>query len=136
MLHENLLLETARRRGVGLQHNVRLQPALGKENGGLRTCIPTFVQIIDSCLCFRLPLVSRIDISNQMIAHIVADLKVKTISHLSPGKVFIAHMQFKQMPELRKFNVEIFVNRIKTLLQLSFRQFAYRVVGWIVVHVW
>lgn len=45
------------------------------------------------------------------------------------------HMQFKQMPKLGEFDIKIFVNRIKTLLQLSVRQFANGVVGWVVVHV-
>ena len=44
-------------------------------------------------------------------------------------------MQFKQMPKLGEFDIKIFVNRIKTLLQLSVRQFANGVVGWVVVHV-
>jgi len=80
--------------------------------------IPTLIQIVDSSLSFRLPLISCVDVANQVVAHIVA------------------YMQFQKVPELAKFAVKIFINRVKPFLKFSFSQLANRIMSRVMIDVW
>jgi hypothetical protein len=44
------------------------------------TCIPPFIAVVNSSLCFSFPFVPRIDITDEMIPYVVADLKKKQMS--------------------------------------------------------
>jgi len=79
--------------------------------------IPSIVEIINSGLGFRFPLVSRVDVTNQMVSNVVT------------------HVQFQQVAELCEFAVQVLINSIKTFLELLVRQLADRVVRWVVVNI-
>jgi len=46
------------------------------------TCIPAFVAVVNSSLCFGFPFISRIDIANEVIPHVIADMKLKEMTEL------------------------------------------------------
>ena len=45
-----------------------------------RTGIPPLVQIVDSRLSFRFPFIPRINIANEVVTDIVADLETRLVS--------------------------------------------------------
>lgn len=81
------------------------------------TCIPPVIQIVDSGLSFVFPFKPSIHVSNQMITNVVADMK------------------FHEVTKFGQLAVEIFIHRIKTLLELTFVELASRIVCRIVINV-
>jgi hypothetical protein len=79
--------------------------------------IPAIVQIIHSSLRLCFPFVSGVNVPNQVVADI------------------IANMQLQQMPKLGKLAIKIFVHCVKTLLQLPFVEFADRVMGRVMIYI-
>src|ERR1700722_15831938 len=55
----------------------------GVHEGERLTCIPAIVEIINSRLGFRFPFIPRIDVSNQMVTYVVADLRKLTLNSTS-----------------------------------------------------
>jgi hypothetical protein len=53
-----------------------------------RTSIPPLVQIIDSCLGFGFPFIPCINVTNEVVTYIVADLEMKEAS-ASNGELYL-----------------------------------------------
>jgi len=81
------------------------------------TCVPALVAVVNGSLCFGFPFVSCINISNEVISHIVANMKLK------------------EMTKLCQFAVEIFVNRVKAFLEFFFCELAHRVMSRVMIYI-
>ena len=45
-------------------------------------------------------------------------------------------MEFEKMPKFCQLAIQIFINGIEPLLELFLREFADRIVCWVVIHIW
>jgi len=82
------------------------------------TSIPTIVKRINGSLSLCFPFVPRINISDQVVAYIVA------------------YVQLEQVPIFCKFAVQVFIYSIKIVLELLVGKVGVWIVSWIMVYVW
>jgi hypothetical protein len=101
------------------------------------TGVPPVVQVLDGSLRFCFPFETSVHVADQMVTHIVTYL-FKTVLAIAGGLATMkdcAHMEFKKVPKLRQFAVQVLVDRVKTLLKFLRGQTADRIVGRVVIHV-
>jgi hypothetical protein len=101
----------------------------------IRTSIPAIVQTIDCDLRFGFPFVARIHVANQMIAYIVTYLTRAGSVAYKENERTSTHMQFEKVSKLGKFTVQIFVNGVKTFLELLLCELANGIMCGVVIYI-
>jgi hypothetical protein len=105
-----LILATARFTEVGYRRELRIEWATWRQGLGIilirtyfgRTGVPPLVEIIDSCLSFGFPFITRINIANEVVTDIVTDLETRVVSFKWDTKAS-TDMKLKKIAKLAQF---------------------------------